>query len=99
MSYSISIPSGTVEDFAMNVDASMEAYDFAGTNPDGEQTARNAGEVAKIIVGKGLIANPGGYVSAHIGGHGNPNHDNEGTGYVRDCLMIQITQQAAPATS
>jgi len=97
MSYSIYIPSGTVEDFAMNVDAAMEAYDFA-VNPDGEVTARNAGDVAKIIVGKGLIANPGGYISAHIGGHGNPNHDNEGTGYARDCLTIQIMQQAAPTT-
>lgn len=98
MSYSISIPSGTMEDFPAAVDAAMDAYDFA-INPDGEQTARNAGEVAKIIVGKGLIANPGGHVSAHIGGHGNPGHDNEGTGYVRDCVTIQISQNAPPASA
>ncbi len=95
MSYSISIPNCAMEDFPAVVDTALNAYDFA-VNPDGEQTARNAAEVAKIIVGKGLIANPGGWLSAHIGGNRNPNHDNEGTGYVRDCLTIQFQQQPIP---
>lgn len=98
MSYSVSIPICRMEDFPEVVKAALDAYDWAHSNPDGEQTARNAGEVATIIVGKGLIANPGGYLSGYIGGHGNPSHDNEGTGYVRDTLTITLSQAAAPAT-
>ncbi len=99
MSYNVAISNGKMEDFDAAVDVALAAYDWANTNPDGELTARNAGAVAKIIVGKGLIANPGGYLTAYISGHGNPNHDNEGTGYVRDCLTISLQQQAAPAES
>lgn len=92
MSYSISVSAVKVEDFDGAIDAAIDAYNWAGTNPDGELVARDVAELVKTIVGNRLVANPGQIVNVTIAGHANPKRDNEGTVYGRDSLSISVYQ-------
>lgn len=96
MSYSISVPVGPSEKFDEALDNAIDNYDFAGTNPDGQDVVTVARAHIKELAS--LVAKDGQYIGASISGHANPDRNNEGTNYGRDSMTINIYQSSPPTT-